>query len=63
MKPVANKEMQFEIEDSKGNKVFKKTLTTSEFGIASVDFQLADEVNMGDYHVRASSANTGPTRP
>ena len=54
MKPVANKEMQFEIEDAKGNKVFKKTLTTSEFGIASVDFQLADEVNMGDYHVRAA---------
>ena len=64
MKPVANKEMQFEIEDPKGNKVFKKTLTTSEFGIASVDFQLADEVNMGDYHVpRPSSASTGPTRP
>ena len=53
MKPVANKEMLFEVEDSKGNKVFKKTLTTSEFGIASVDFQLADEVNMGDYQLRA----------
>jgi hypothetical protein len=57
-KPVANKEMQFEVEDPKGNKVFKKTLTTSEFGIASVDFQLADEVNMGDYHLRAAIGDT-----
>ncbi len=53
MKPVAGKELQFEVEDPKGNKVFKRTLKTSEFGIASVDFQLADEVNMGDYHLRA----------
>lgn len=57
-KPVANKEMQFEVEDPKGNKVFKKTLTTSEFGIASVDFQLADEVIMGDYHLRAAIGDT-----
>jgi uncharacterized protein YfaS (alpha-2-macroglobulin family) len=53
MKPIANKEMLFEIADLRGNKVFKKTLNTSEFGIAAVDFQLADEVNMGDYQVRA----------
>src|SRR5207302_9881284 len=38
----------------KGNKVFKRSLKTSEFGIAAVDFQFADEVNLGDYHVRAS---------
>ena len=54
LKPVANKDLLFEVEDSKGNKVYKKTLQTSEFGIASVDFQLADEVNMGDYHLRAA---------
>ena len=53
MKPIAGKDLQFEVEDSKGNKVFKRTLKTSDYGIASVDFQLADEVNMGDYHVRA----------
>jgi len=53
MKPVQNKDLLFEVEDSKGNKVFKRTFPTSEYGIASVDFQLADEVNMGDYHLRA----------
>lgn len=52
-KPVGDKDILFEVEDSKGNKVFKRTFKTNEFGIASVDFQLADEVNMGDYHVRA----------
>src|SRR5262249_8815957 len=30
-----------------------RTFKTNEFGVASVDFQLADEVNMGDYHLRA----------
>ena len=53
MKPLENKDVLFEIEDPKGNKVYKKTFKTSDFGIASVDFQLADEVNMGDYNLRA----------
>ncbi len=57
MKPVAGKDLQFEVEDPKGNKVFKRTLKTSDYGIASVDFQLADEVNMGDYHLRAFLGN------
>lgn len=54
LRPVANKDLVFEVEDSKGNKVFKRTFKTSEFGVASVDFQLADEVNLGDYHIRAN---------
>jgi uncharacterized protein YfaS (alpha-2-macroglobulin family) len=53
MRPIAERDLVFEVEDNKGNKVFKKSFKTSEFGIASVDFQLADEVNMGDYHLRA----------
>jgi hypothetical protein len=53
MKPIQNKNIVFEVEDSKGNKVFKRTFKTSAYGIAAVDFQLADEVNLGDYHLRA----------
>lgn len=53
LKPTAARDLTFEVEDAKGNKVFKRTQPTSEFGVAAVDFQLADEVNMGDYHVRA----------
>lgn len=51
--PVAAGDMTFEVEDPKGNKVFKRSHKTSEFGVAAVDFTLADEVNMGGYHVRA----------
>ena len=53
MKPIENKDLLFEVEDPKGNKVFKKSLKTSDFGVASIDFQLADEVNMGLYQLRA----------
>jgi Alpha-2-macroglobulin family/MG2 domain/Alpha-2-macroglobulin bait region domain len=51
--PVAGADLVFEVEDPKGNKVFKRTQRTSDFGVASIDFQLADEVNLGDYRVRA----------
>lgn len=42
-----------EVEDAKGNKVFKKVCNGSEFGVAAADFTLANEVNMGRYTVRA----------
>jgi hypothetical protein len=48
-----NRKLTFEVEDSRGNKVFRKATNTDEFGIASAEFTLADEVNMGAYHVRA----------
>ncbi|MCD4785895.1 MAG: hypothetical protein K8T10_18915 [Candidatus Eremiobacteraeota bacterium] len=53
LKPVAEKEIVLEVEDAKGNKVFKKKSNTSKFGIAHAKFQLADEVNMGEFHIRA----------
>src|SRR2546429_316296 len=43
----------FEVEDSRGNKVFKKATETDKFGIASAEFALADEVNLGTYHLHA----------
>jgi 5-hydroxyisourate hydrolase-like protein (transthyretin family) len=55
--PVDNSELTFEVEDPKGNKVFKRAHKTSDYGVAAVDFQLADEVNMGDYQVRALIAD------
>jgi len=51
---TANRKLTFEVEDSRGNKVFKKATQTDEFGIASADFTLADEVNLGTYHLRTS---------
>jgi uncharacterized protein YfaS (alpha-2-macroglobulin family) len=46
--------LTFEVEDSRGNKVFKKAVRTDDYGIASAEFGLADEVNLGTYHLRAS---------
>jgi len=50
---VANRALLFEVEDSRGNKVFRKATRTDEFGIASAEFELASEVNLGTYHLRA----------
>ena len=52
-KPVAGKAVVFEVEDAKGNKVFKKQAILSPHGVAHVDFQLADEVNQGSFQIRA----------
>src|SRR6201998_581255 len=48
-----NRKLTFEVEDSRGNKVFRKVTETDKFGIASTEFTLADEVNLGAYHLRA----------
>src|SRR5258708_6609739 len=50
---AAGRKLTFEGEDSRGNKVFKKPTQTDKFAIASPDFPLADEVNLGTYHLRA----------
>jgi uncharacterized protein YfaS (alpha-2-macroglobulin family) len=50
---AGNRKLTFEVEDSRGNKVFKKITETDKFGIASTEFALADEVNLGTYHLRA----------
>ena len=51
--PAAGEQITLEVEDSKGNKVCKQPLRASRFGLASTDFTLADEINLGTYTVRA----------
>src|SRR5215468_294776 len=60
---AANHKLTFEVEDSRGNKVFKKATQTDKFGIASAEFSLADEVNLGTYHLRAlmGQSDASPT--
>ncbi len=53
MGPAAGAPITLEVEDSKGNKVFKKAIEASEYGLVSAEFVLADEINMGRYKVRA----------
>jgi hypothetical protein len=50
---AADRKLTFEVEDSRGNKVFRSATETDKFGIASAEFALADEVNLGTYHLRA----------
>jgi uncharacterized protein YfaS (alpha-2-macroglobulin family) len=50
---VAARKLTFELEDSRGNKIFRQATQTSNFGVASAEFALADEVNLGTWHLRA----------
>jgi uncharacterized protein YfaS (alpha-2-macroglobulin family) len=47
--PARDQPIDFTIQDPKGNKVYRERVNTSAFGIASVDFALADRVNQGNY--------------
>jgi len=51
--PAAGERITLEVEDAKGNKVFKQAIKASPFGLAAADFTLADEINLGQYTVRA----------
>ena len=55
---TARSPITFEVEDSKGNKVFKRATQTDAYGVASAEFPLADEVNLGTYHLRAVMDNS-----
>jgi len=61
-KPASGQKMTIEVNDPKGNKVFKKILSTSEFGVASADFELADQVNSGEYSITAIMEDTSSKR-
>ncbi len=56
--PAAGQPIEVTIADGKGNKVYRETLTTSDFGAAWTDFQLASEVNTGAYKISALLADT-----
>ena len=52
-KPAARRPVVLEVADPKGNVVFHREARTSRFGVASLDFHLADEINLGSYRVSA----------
>ncbi|NIM93334.1 MAG: hypothetical protein GTO18_06445 [Anaerolineales bacterium] len=58
MAPASGKNMEIAIADGKGNKVFREILPTSEYGVAAIDFQLASEVNTGNYKITALLGDT-----
>lgn len=62
LEAVHGASVMFEVEDSRGNKVYKRQMTTDEFGVGYVRFVLADEVNLGDYTIRATLGADKVTR-
>jgi hypothetical protein len=57
-RPDAASSVSFEIEDGKGNKVFRKALQTDAYGVASSDFVLGSIVNEGTFKVRVIAGDT-----
>lgn len=49
--PLDETPVTFRIRDPRGNTIFKQTKSSSEYGIAAVDCELATELNLGDYEV------------
>jgi CD109 antigen len=54
LKPVST-EAVIEIQDAKAIKVFKKTVTTDEYGMATVDLPLSTEPNLGVWKLTATT--------
>ncbi len=55
-RPATSQPVTVTVTDARGNKVFQQPLTTTVYGVAAVDFQLANEVNSGDYKIAAEMA-------
>jgi hypothetical protein len=49
--------IEIEITDPDGNKIFRKDFLPDEFGIASMDYALSDQLPLGNYKIRASVGN------
>ncbi len=60
--PARAAAIDFLVQDAKGNKVFRQSVETSQFGIAAADFTLADMVNQGNYNLSVSLGNTTSER-
>ncbi len=56
--PVAGRPVVFTISDPRGNVIFKQHTVTSEFGIASSDCTLADQILHGPYTLRCNVDDT-----
>ncbi|MDQ3247871.1 MAG: MG2 domain-containing protein, partial [Chloroflexota bacterium] len=50
------------VQDPAGNKLMRRELTTSSYGIASVDFALDTQATSGDYIITAEMGPTSSTR-
>src|SRR5262249_58651127 len=61
LRPAAGEDATFTVTDPKGNVVFKQKSQTSDYGIASADCPLADEIIEGQYGICCTVGDT-PSR-
>jgi hypothetical protein len=50
---ASEKQIEIEIIDNDGNKIFRKSFTPNEFGVASFDYVLSDQLPLGIYKIIA----------
>lgn len=62
LQPATGRSVAFSVRDAKGNKVFGKAASTSDFGIAAADFKLASQVNEGSYTIAVTIGDTTSER-
>jgi uncharacterized protein YfaS (alpha-2-macroglobulin family) len=55
--PIASRAITLTVNDPRGNLLLKKELTTSEWGVASLDFPLDTEIEPGDYAIEARAGD------
>ncbi len=58
LRPAQGLAVDFLVEDPKGNKVYRRGVPVSEYGIAAADFTLADLVNQGSYRLSVTVGNS-----
>jgi len=58
LSPARGATVNFLVEDPKGNKVYRESVTASDFGVTAADFTLADLVNQGNYKLSVSIGDT-----
>ena len=57
LRPAASSEVDVEITDGKGVKIFRESLTTNAFGVAPFELDLANELNFGTWKISVESGS------
>ncbi len=55
---LANAEAKFKISNPEGEEVFRTTLTTSRFGVASTEWAIPESTRLGSYELNATLADS-----
>lgn len=62
LKAAQGQPLVITVQDPSGNKLMRKELATSQYGIASADFALDSQAASGDYIITAEMGPTSSTR-